>query len=59
MVYILSKQTAEDDLDLARHGKALASAEMKRYNKLQAQLTFESSQVSYSRYKDDEIFQAV
>ena len=54
MINVISKQTTEDDLDLAQYGKALATAEMKQHNKLQAQ--FEASQVSYNRYKHGEIF---
>ena len=54
MVDVISKQTAEDDLDLARCGKAITTAEMKQHTKLQAQ--FEASQVSYNRYKHGEIF---
>ena len=53
MVCVISKQTAEDDLDLARCGIALATAEMKQHTRLQAQL--EASQVSYNRYKHGEI----
>ena len=47
MVYVISTQTAEDDLDLARCGKALATAGMKQHTKLQSQ--FEASQVSYNK----------
>ena len=34
MMYVISKQTAEDDLDLARCRKAIATAEMKQHTKL-------------------------
>ena len=37
MIYVISKQTAKDDLDLAQYGKAIATAEMKQHTKLQAQ----------------------
>ena len=37
MIYVISKQTAEDDLDLAQCGKAIATAEIKQHTKLQAQ----------------------
>ena len=54
MIYVISKQTAEHDLNLAQYGKAIATAEMKQHTKLQAQ--FEASQVSYNRYKHGEFF---
>ena len=37
MIYVISKQTAKDNLDLAQYGKAIATAEMKQHTKLQAQ----------------------
>ena len=54
MINVISKQTAEHDLNLAQYGKAIATAEMKQHTKLQAQ--FEASQVSYNRCKHGEIF---
>ena len=54
MIHVISKQTAEDDLNLAQYGKAIATAGMKQNTKLQAQ--FEASPVSYNRYKQGEIF---
>ena len=54
MIYVISKQTAEDDLDLAQCGKAIATAAMKHNTKLQAQ--FKESPVSYNSYKHGEIF---
>ena len=54
MINVISKQTAEHDLNLAQYGKAIAIAEMKQHTTLQAQ--FEASRVSYNKCKHGEIF---
>ena len=56
MVSVVLKQIAEDDLDLARCGKAKATAEIKQHAKL---LADEASHMSYNRYKHDEIFREI
>ena len=57
MIYVISKRTAEHDLNLAQYGKAIATAEMKQHTKLQAQ--FEACRMSYNRCKYGEIFLAI
>ena len=57
MINVISKQTAEHDLNLAQYGKAIPTAEMKQHTKLQAQ--FEATQVSYNKCKHGEIFQVI